>query len=210
MQQTLDEIGLKHGTDKASTGNDFLARYEPFLANMRDKPIKLLEIGVLGGGSVRTWRDYFPNGQIIGADINPEVRQYADDRVSIEIMDQGNTGDLERLAAMGPFDVIIDDGSHHWYHQITTFRALMPSLKANGVYIIEDLDTSHGKYKKMYGAPWLLTATEYLQRVSNWVVGAWVSDAEKETCPDQFLVEMAKVVDHVSFTRGAAIVRRRF
>lgn len=206
--RSLNEIGIEHGTDKASTGNDFLARYEPFLAPMRNKPIKLLEIGVLGGGSVRTWRDYFADGQIIGADINPEVRQYADDRISIEIMDQGSHDDLDRIAAMGPFDVIIDDGSHHWYHQMITFRKLMPKLKAGGVFIIEDLDTSHGKYAKMYGAPWLLSATEYLQRLSNWVVGLWVID--KATCPDEFLLEMAEVVEHVSFTRGAAIIKRRF
>lgn len=209
--QTLNEIGLKHGTDKASNSNDFLVRYEPHIAPLRDKPVKLLEIGVLNGGSVRTWKDYFPNGQIIGADINPEVRQYADDRISIEIMDQGNNGDLDRLAAMGPYDVIIDDGSHHWYHQITTFRKLMPSLKAGGVYIIEDLDTSHGKYMKSYGAPWLISTTDYLKQLAAWVVGLWaIPDESKRTFPDEFLTDMAEVVEYVSFTRGAAIIRRRY
>lgn len=204
---TLDEIGLENGTDKASTKNDFLRRYEPFLASMRDDPIKLLEIGVLGGASIRTWRDYFKNGMIIGADINPEVKKYTDDRIAIEIIDQSMPTDLDALASKGPFDVIIDDGSHIWSHQILTLRKLLPVLKPNGIFIIEDLDTSHGKYKRTYGSPGYVTAHDYLQRISDWTVGIWVKDrAEIE---DEFLIAAADTLEFVAFTRGAAILKKK-
>lgn len=204
---TLDEIGLKNGTDKASDRNDFLRRYEPFLEKHRNQKVKLLEIGVLGGSSIRTWRDYFSEGEIIGGDINPDVKQYAGDRICIEIIDQGKAVDLERLVAKGPYDVIIDDGSHLWEHQILTLRTLLPALKPGGVFIIEDLDTSHGKYRKKYGTPGTLTATEYLQRISDWVVGIWVSS--REEVDDNFIIEAGRDLEFVAFLRGAAVLRKK-
>ncbi|MGO4622650.1 trans-aconitate 2-methyltransferase [Ensifer sp. 2YAB10] len=204
---TLDEIGLKNGTDKASDRNDFLRRYEPFLEKQRDRKIKLLEIGVLEGTSIRTWRDYFSEGEIIGADINPEVTRYTGERISIEIIDQGKPADLDRLVFKGPYDVIIDDGSHLWEHQILTLRKLLPALKPGGIFIIEDLDTSHGKYRIKYGTPGTLTATEYLQRISDWVIGIWVSS--REEVEDNFIIEAGRDLEFVAFLRGAAVLRKK-
>ena len=114
---TLDALGLRYGTDKASDKNDFLRFYSIFLEPIRDFEVKVLEIGVLGGASLLTWRDYFSKGRIIGVDINPQVHDYACGRISIEIADQSQVGDLQRLAQLGPFDLILDDGSHVWGHQ---------------------------------------------------------------------------------------------
>ena len=54
----------------------------------RHEPIDVLEIGVLNGGSVRSWRQFFCSARIIGVDINPNCRRYEDDRVVIEIGSQ--------------------------------------------------------------------------------------------------------------------------
>lgn len=43
----------------------------------------------------------------------------------------------------GPFDVIIDDGSHVGEHQWTSFRALIDHVKPGGWYVLEDLSTSY-------------------------------------------------------------------
>jgi hypothetical protein len=59
---SLDGLGLKHKTDKASVLHNFLHFYEHFLAPMRLAPITLLEIGVYNGGSVKMWEEYFPYG----------------------------------------------------------------------------------------------------------------------------------------------------
>ena len=56
MRATLDEIGLKYGTDKSSSHHHYLPFYETFMAPLRDAPITLLEIGVYQGASLRTWR----------------------------------------------------------------------------------------------------------------------------------------------------------
>ncbi len=63
---TLDALGLKHRTDKASSGHDYLTFFDSFFAPLRDQPITLLEIGVFNGASLRTWEEYFPRGKIVG------------------------------------------------------------------------------------------------------------------------------------------------
>ncbi|WP_419896142.1 class I SAM-dependent methyltransferase [Roseomonas sp. USHLN139] len=207
MTGILDAIGRRHGTDKASDRNDFLRFYEPFVAPMRDQPVKVLEIGVLGGGSVRMWRDYFANGQVIGADINEAVRAYAGERLSIEIADQSSLEDMRRLAAMGPFDLIIDDGSHVWKHQIDSFNTLFPSLRPGGLYIIEDLDTSHGRYIPDYcggGGP---SCMQYLQTLSDWVVGWRQIDGIEA---NEELRRLWPMVDYTAFYRGTGLIRRKY
>ena len=63
---SFKEIGLKHNTDKVTAGS-YQRMYEHRLALYRDKPTKMLEIG-LGcdmsygpGHSYYTWLEYFSN-----------------------------------------------------------------------------------------------------------------------------------------------------
>ena len=41
------------------------------------------------------------------------------------------------------FDIVIDDGSHQSNHIITSFKFLFTFLNNNGVYVVEDLQTSY-------------------------------------------------------------------
>jgi hypothetical protein len=44
----------------------------------------------------------------------------------------------------GPFDIILDDGSHKTHHQIISFGALFrPALKDDGCYMVEDVHTNY-------------------------------------------------------------------
>jgi 2-polyprenyl-3-methyl-5-hydroxy-6-metoxy-1,4-benzoquinol methylase len=43
----------------------------------------------------------------------------------------------------GPFDFIIDDGSHVGQHITTSFKMLWQHLKPGGYYFIEDLHAGH-------------------------------------------------------------------
>jgi hypothetical protein len=125
--ESLDAIGLRHGTDKASDRNKFLNFYAQFFDSIRHRPMRILEIGVLNGASTRMWRDYFHNGHVIGVDINVAARKHIGERLSIHIADQSKEVDLAKIAKkLGPFDLIVDDGSHVWDHQILTFKRLMP------------------------------------------------------------------------------------
>ncbi|WP_395059339.1 hypothetical protein [Polaromonas sp.] len=43
----------------------------------------------------------------------------------------------------GPFDIVIDDGSHVFEHQIASFDTLFPRMSPTAVYIVEDTHTSY-------------------------------------------------------------------
>jgi demethylmacrocin O-methyltransferase len=150
----LNEIGLKHGTDKVN-GHNYAAPYMFHLSRFENKTINLLEIGVggdddinAGGQSLRMWKDYFPKGLIFGIDIFDKSK-HNEDRIKIFKGDQTDSLFLNNVCSqIGNIDVIIDDGSHLNSHVITTFKILFPLLKDGGIYVIEDTQTS---YWKSYG-----------------------------------------------------------
>ena len=145
----------KHQVDGHLYGFAYGRAFERF----RYRRIKLLEIGIggygyrLGGESLLTWRAYFPFAKIMAADIE-DKSALATPRVKIFKIDQGNEHDLQNLAAsQGPFDIIIDDGSHLSRHQIFTFLQLFDSLLEGGLYVIEDVMTSFWDFGGWDGAP---------------------------------------------------------
>lgn len=142
---TLDELGLKYGTDKSSSGHNYLRRYEPFLQPMKDEPLTFLEVGVWEGASLKMWQEYFTQGMIVGVDIE-DKKQYEGPRIVTDICDQSKSADLTRIALhYGLFDIITDDGSHVAEHQILTFETLFQFLKPEGLYILEDTLCSYDK-----------------------------------------------------------------
>ena len=206
---TLDEIGLKHGTDKASSHHHYLSFYESFLAPLRESAITLLEIGVYKGASLATWRDYFPFARIVGVDILPSAKQYEGERVRVELADQGNLEHLAEIAvAHGPFDLIIEDGSHMWEHQTTTLRALFPFLRNGGHYIVEDLQTNYGALEASYRG---LASRSCMDFLKSWLDLHVAGEAlDRAGIEDPFLRSYGRAIEHMTFHRHACVIRKRF
>jgi hypothetical protein len=124
--------------------------YEKHFRPLTEKPIKILEIGILNGGSLEMWRKYFhPDSTIVGIDINPDCKQHEQEGIHVRIGDQSDTDFLQSLIdEFGEFDLVIDDGSHRVEHVNKTFEFLYPKIAENGIYFIEDTHaaywTSHG------------------------------------------------------------------
>ena len=130
----------------------YLPAYESALSPFRSRPIKMLEIGVARGGSLQMWRRYLhPESTIVGVDIDPTTRQFDDPprRTHVRIGSQTDISFLRDVVnELGPFDVILDDGSHMNSHIAQTFRHLFPyGLAPGGVYVVEDL---HSNYWRPY------------------------------------------------------------
>lgn len=141
----LQEIGIKYNTDKAHN-HKFCDYYE---ANLNKNILKLWEIGVLDGASIRMWSSYYPLAQITGFDIVDKSSLKFNDNVVFKLLDQGNKEQLEKLSnENSDIDIIVDDGSHIIDHQIMTFEILFKSLKSGGQYVLEDLHTSTNLYKE--------------------------------------------------------------
>ena len=123
--------------------------YEKHFAPIRNKSIKILEIGILNGGSLEMWRYYFPEATIVGIDINPLCKEHEQEGINVRIGDQTDEKFLQSLIdEFGTFDLIIDDGSHHVAHVNKTFQFLFPKLADDGIYFIED---THAAYWDSHG-----------------------------------------------------------
>jgi hypothetical protein len=144
MQSTisLTELGLVYDTDKAYW-HRFTGVYETWLSSYRTSATRVLEIGVANGSSLKMWRDYFPNADIVGVDILDRWWVNAD-RIKTYIVDQSSKESIDAFlkTESKPFDIIIDDGSHLPEHQMTNLEYFWDALNPGGVYIIEDLHTS--------------------------------------------------------------------
>jgi NifU-like protein involved in Fe-S cluster formation len=114
---------------------------------------KLLEIGVggyqsshLGGDSLFSWAELFPVAKLVALDYYD--KSLIEKPLNSEIY-LGSQDDPEILQKMvdeqGTFDIIIDDGSHISRHIIYSFEFLFPHLSDDGVYVIEDTQTSYWK-----------------------------------------------------------------
>ena len=137
----LDAIGIKHHTDKCSMIHNYLGKYEFFLQCFRNQPIRLLELGIFQGASLRMWQEYFPHAEIFGVDIREGCSQYEDERIHIIQTDLSNVDAVIRLKDIRP-QIIIDDASHIVSHQLLALFTLFDVLPSGGVYILEDLETS--------------------------------------------------------------------
>jgi hypothetical protein len=151
---TLHEIGIKHHTDKA-VHHQYTILYDYWFSKLRDRRIRMLEIGILLGGSLRMWHEYFWQAEkIYGADlIMPEERNVSPlilgSNVELLRLDQTNRKQLNNLP--DNLDLIIDDGGHTMEQQQVSFAELFSHLKSGGTYVIEDLHTSCPDYAETHG-----------------------------------------------------------
>jgi hypothetical protein len=208
-ENTLDAIGSRHGTDKASHAHDYLRFYESLFAPMRNEKITIFEFGIWQGASLSTWEEYFPNAKIVGADINATAKRLERERVHVEILDQSNIEEVTQAAVKhGPFDLVIDDGSHMWEHQLTSLRTMFPFLRNNGYYIVEDLQTNYGAMTSSYRGVSSKSCMDYLKTWLDLHTGDnQVAIAEVE---DAFLRAYGRAAESITFVRRACAIRKRF
>jgi len=128
---SLCELAAKHGTDKLPWYTPF---YDALLCGREVKTV--LEIGVKDGASIKMWQEFFPEAKVYGLDIAPNV--YGE---NVFVGDQGNIDTLKYVGLKaGPFDLVIDDGSHDPFHQTLGWFTLRDKMNAGGLYIIEDIN----------------------------------------------------------------------
>ena len=87
----------KYDTDKAAHTH-YLRNYEEYFRPLLDRDVRLLELGVLKGGSLLLWRDYFERGLVVGLDINPLEIDDQTGRIRFYQGAQHDTALLDRLA----------------------------------------------------------------------------------------------------------------
>jgi tetratricopeptide (TPR) repeat protein len=141
----LTKLAIRHGTNKWGL-SFYTPIYHALFGHLRERPVRLLEIGVggygfrrIGGASLAMWADYFMKGTVVGIDIAEKDLDLGP-RVTLLRGAQEDAQFLAKVAAdHGPFDIVIDDGSHVSQHIVASFGQLFPVLAENGFYVIEDI-----------------------------------------------------------------------
>lgn len=148
FEQRLAEAGRMFGCDKVEP-HGYHRYYATHLGHLAEMPFKLLEIGIggenreTGGASLHMWRKAFPQAQLYGLDIYPK-HELDEPGLATFVVDQGDAAALTRFCAEhGPFDIIIDDGSHHRSDQLTSLFNLIAQVRPGGYYILEDYFTAY-------------------------------------------------------------------
>jgi hypothetical protein len=149
---------VHYGSDK-STVHDYHLVYAALLSSRRSDPLRLLEIGIgtnnprilshMGvwakpGASLRAFRDFCPNAQVFGADIDKNIL-FEEDRIHTYYVDQTRLDSFDELYSHisdGMFDLVIDDGLHSPLANLSTMLFALKILKPSGVFIVEDITSS--------------------------------------------------------------------
>ena len=152
--------------------------YDRHFARYRGRELVMMEVGIYHGGSLGMWKSYFgPRARVVGIDVNPRAKKFADEQVDVVIGDQADRAFLRTLRNRYPrVDIVLDDGGHSMVQQITTFEELFDGVAEDGVYMVEDTHTS---YWPEYGgglgsdASFLAYTKRLVDQLNAWHVREW-------------------------------------
>lgn len=143
MDHTATEAGIA-ATDKHYWHRYTETYHRAFAALGRVR--RVVEFGVLHGASIRWLAECFPGAAIIGADILPEQPDWPrGPHIGYRQVDQADRAAIRAMLSgvYGEIDLIIDDGSHIPQHQASCLAEGMARLRPAGLYVLEDICTSH-------------------------------------------------------------------
>lgn len=204
---SLDEIGLKYGTDKASNAHNFLINYEYFFKELRDESFTLIEIGGFTGASLKMWNEYFQRARIVCLDIDPKVKSFEGERIHVEIGDSSAESVLNGLITkFGQPKLLLDDGSHRWDHQRIAFKTLFRHVEPGGWYIIEDLHTS---FEPKFAGQDDIAFFEIVAKLASYLQLRGPRKVEFEAVNNPDLVAIAKDIEFITFISRSCIIKKK-
>ena len=133
---------LKTYDNKEIKSHNYAIFYEKYFKDLRNKKLRILEIGSHEGKGLAAFYYYFQNAFLIGANINPFQMKFYSKRIDEIYIDVSSKKILEnfRNYFKEGFDIIIDDASHNLRDILITLPILFKKLNPGGFYVIEDID----------------------------------------------------------------------
>jgi hypothetical protein len=121
------------------------------------QPQQMFEVGIWDGGSLALWFEVFQPRKYVAIDLEQRddseyFRQYVSSRniqSRLKTFWNTNQADSDKILQIvktefdGPLDLVIDDGSHEYSATLRTLEALLPLVRSDGFYIIEDWAWAH-------------------------------------------------------------------
>lgn len=135
----------KRSPYRSTKHSTYFPVYDTLFAKYQDRDIVFVEVGVLEGGSLFMWRDFFgPSARIIGIDFNPNAKKWEKDGFEIFIGSQSSPEFWEDFFnGVGNVDVLLDDGGHSYIQQIVTTEMALDRINDGGMLVVEDTHTSY-------------------------------------------------------------------
>jgi hypothetical protein len=153
---TADRPSFAQLAEASGSDKYYLHHYEHYyskwLAPYRAHPdLKIVEIGARDGKSLTLWDDYFESPQLIlglaydAKRVVRTVKAVANGRDKVKLLfgDQSQPSTMKQVCENGPYNIIIDDGSHVPSHQVFSLYSLWSCLLPGGLYIVEDTETNY-------------------------------------------------------------------
>lgn len=140
--------------------------YEQLFAPYVGRPIVFVEVGVLNGGSLFMWREYFgPQARIIGVDANPQARQWEQHGFEVHIGDQSSEAFWDDFyRQVGDIDILLDDGGHTNAQQTVTAARAFARVRDGGLVVVEDV---HASYMREFDNPSRRAFTKFAAHVAD-------------------------------------------
>ena len=134
------------GTTKKNHG------YHDFYSQMLDEVDidSVLEIGVYLGQSLKAWKMIWPEATIEAVDYDMRFGADVAERFNIYTFDSRSKEQVDRYIKR-KYDVVIDDGLHHWAAQLQTFENFKRFAKK--FYVIEDIIGEYSQNKLLENLP---------------------------------------------------------
>ena len=137
MAMSINKYKDVHNTDKFSLGyvNEI---YDDLFVHIADSVGNVLEIGIQYGPSLKLWRDFFPNAQIYGVDIEKLVDFSNEERI-ITYYGDAYTKIFANSFEDEKFDIVIDDGPHTYESMVFFIQNYLSKVKPGGYLVVEDI-----------------------------------------------------------------------
>ena len=134
-------------TDK-NTIHSYLPLYQQLLIGKKETAKNVLEIGILHGGSIKLWNDFFTNANIYGLDImnNHYVWEGIKNKEKILLHTSVDAYDEDFfitnfLNKNIKIDFMLDDGPHTIESMIQFIKLYSQIMTEDGILIIEDVQS---------------------------------------------------------------------
>ena len=189
----MREFFDRHGCDKGSR-HGYERVYEPVFEDLRQEPLRILEVGIFKGASLAAWIDYFPNATIVGIDTFQRIPKPENVSILNHHRVEWYAHDSTKPIDIGRFDFIIDDGCHTHTAQRKTFENLMPYTDS---YFIEDVWTLDYMTAEERRHKWLERpgySNEEYQKLLN-ALGPYTAefhDLRAGHQPDSFIIQVTR------------------
>lgn len=144
QMEDIPNIGLSDKGDRHPSHKHFyIDVYDAMFSDWKDKPIRLMELGIASGASLLMWSKYFTRGTITGLDIVSPVREDYLSKLPNVTMAIGDAYQKDNsnyiLQNLPQQDVFIEDGAHDIDNQITALKQYHKLVRSGGYYICEDM-----------------------------------------------------------------------